>query len=349
MSHLGAGDFQYAIDPRSDDFMRRGVFSCYRPVADSTPMPAAQKELSDTDWAALLHLAHTDASAAFERYAGYYLSTSGQVYWSDTHQLSTYLDGYHRALDGRLGGPPATETITEIYVPRPRLADFFAEVAEAFRTNGVRIVYGTVRLIERDTETFLPWAREPWACTILNLHVEHTPAGVEKAADAFRALILGGGTLHDALSSSTIRSSNAAPVPGFEPHPCDIFGEDRGDRTMGKTDIGGDQQGVVLKEDGKLVEFPSVAEAFSYLRPRAADQPPRPCTVYGDNKDFLRLRYRLIEVLDGVIERESNVASRWMSEATTWGDYFEAKEARGGASSRYDTEATWLTYGGTIT
>ena len=46
-----------------------------------------------------------------------------------------------------------------------------------------------MRLIERDTETFLPWAREPWACTILNLHVEHTPAGVEKAADAFRALI----------------------------------------------------------------------------------------------------------------------------------------------------------------
>lgn len=51
------------------------------------------------------------------------------------------------------------------------------------------IVYGTVRLIERDEETFLPWAREPWACTIFNLHVEHTPAGIERAADAFRTLI----------------------------------------------------------------------------------------------------------------------------------------------------------------
>lgn len=183
------GDFQYAIDPRSDDFMRKGVFSCYRPVPDDAAIAAGQKELSDADWAALLHLAHTDRSAAFERYASYYLSTSGQIYWSDLHQLSTYLDDYHRALDVKLGGGRATEMITEIYVPRSSLVSFFEEVRETFRGNGVQIVYGTVRLIERDSETFLPWAREPWACTIFNLHVEHSPAGLERSAEAFRALI----------------------------------------------------------------------------------------------------------------------------------------------------------------
>jgi FAD/FMN-containing dehydrogenase len=183
------GDFQYAIDPRSDDFMRRGVFSCYRPVPDTTPIAVGQKELSDADWSALLHLAHADGSAAFDRYARYYATTTGQVYWSDLHQLSTYLDDYHRALDARLGGARATEMITEIYVPRPALASFFEEVRETFRGNGVPIVYGTVRLIEQDRETFLPWARESWACTIFNLHVEHTPAGIERSADAFRALI----------------------------------------------------------------------------------------------------------------------------------------------------------------
>jgi len=118
---------------------------------------------------------------------------------------------------------------------------------------------------------------------------------------------------------------------------------------MGKAGTGGDELLIVLLDDGKRVEFPSVTTAFGYLRTRAAHQHPRPCTVYGDNKDFLRLRYRLIEELDAVIERESAVASRWMAEATTWGDYFEAKEARGDASSRYDTKATWLTYGGGIT
>jgi FAD/FMN-containing dehydrogenase len=183
------GDFQYAIDPRSDDFMRRGVFSCYRPVPDSTPIKAGQQELGDEDWGRLLQLAHADKTAAFRQYAAYYLSTSGQVYWSDLHQLSTYLDDYHRVLDARLGREPGTEMITEIYVPRPALPDFFGEVRRTFRENGAEIVYGTVRLIERDRETFLPWARESWACTIFNLHVEHTPAGIERSADAFRSLI----------------------------------------------------------------------------------------------------------------------------------------------------------------
>jgi FAD/FMN-containing dehydrogenase len=183
------GDFQYDIDARADTFMRRGVFSCYRPVPDSTPIAEGQQELSDDDWRGLLGLAHTNRSAAFDRYSSYYLSTSGQVYWSDLHQLSAYLDGYHLALDKALGGPTATEMITEIYVPRPALESFFEEVRQTFRGHPVPIIYGTVRLIERDAETFLPWARESWACTIFNLHVEHTPAGIERAAEAFRALI----------------------------------------------------------------------------------------------------------------------------------------------------------------
>ena len=183
------GDFQYDIDTRSDTFMRRGVFSCYQPVGDATPIDEGQKELSDDDWRGLLYLAHADRSAAFDRYSSYYLSTTGQVYWSDLHQLSTYLDGYHRVLDAKLGGVPATEMITEIYVPRPALGRFFEQVRETFRNHAVPIVYGTVRLIERDAESFLPWARDRWACTIFNLHVEHTPSGIERAADAFRGLI----------------------------------------------------------------------------------------------------------------------------------------------------------------
>ena len=70
--------------------------------------------------------------------------------------------------------------ITEIYVPRRDLAAFMAEVATiSGRTDAV--IYGTVRLIERDDETFLAWAREPWACIIFNLHVDHTPEGIERA------------------------------------------------------------------------------------------------------------------------------------------------------------------------
>jgi FAD/FMN-containing dehydrogenase len=174
------GDFQFAIDPASDDFLRRGVFSCYRPVPDR-PLPTAQRALSEDDWRALLRLAHTDKSRAFDLYTKHYLATSGQLYRSDSHQLAFYSGGYHDAVG------PGSEMITEIYVPRARLADFMREAADELRRCDADVVYGTVRLIERDDESFLAWAREPWACIVFNLHVDHTD--VVRSAAAFRTLI----------------------------------------------------------------------------------------------------------------------------------------------------------------
>jgi hypothetical protein len=79
--------------------------------------------------------------------------------------------------------------ITELYVPRHRFEPFMAHARAVLRAWRANVIYGTVRLIERDTETFLAWAREPWACVVLNLHVDHTPRGVQTAAGTFRALI----------------------------------------------------------------------------------------------------------------------------------------------------------------
>src|ERR1700676_2648759 len=184
------GDFQFSIDRESEDFLHRGVFSCYLPVPMETPTPTAEKQLSDENWRQLLYLAHIDKKKAFERYAEYYLSTNGQVYWSDTHQLSIYPDNYHREIDRKLHVPfPATEIIGEIDVPRPMLKEFFDEVREDFRKNHVELIYGTVRLIEQDGESFLPWAKQPYACTIFNLHTVHTPDGIRRSADTFRRLI----------------------------------------------------------------------------------------------------------------------------------------------------------------
>jgi FAD/FMN-containing dehydrogenase len=182
------GDFQYSIDESSDGYLRRGVFSCYRPVPDSTPIPTAQKELAERDWTNLLLLAHTDKAAAFKRYAGYYLTTNRQVYWSDEHQMSIYPDYYHREIDRRLK-TKATEAITEIYCERGALERFMVDVAADARRNETEIIYGTVRLIEADRESFLAWAKKPYACVIFNLHVVHTPGGMRRASNAFRRLI----------------------------------------------------------------------------------------------------------------------------------------------------------------
>src|SRR5207253_1290608 len=160
----------------------RGVFRCDRPVPDDTPMPPAQKELSERDWIELLYLAHKDKPAAFQRYAGHDLATNGQLYWSDEQQMSIYPENYHRVLDKRLQSEfRGTEGITEIYCERDALPAFMAEVARNARREKMEIIYGTVRLIEQDKESFLAWARKPYACVVFNLHIEHTSRGLIRA------------------------------------------------------------------------------------------------------------------------------------------------------------------------
>jgi FAD/FMN-containing dehydrogenase len=183
------GDFQFAIDPHSSDFLRKGVFSCYRP-AEAGARENSHRGLKPGDWKHLLYLAHCDPTEGFNQYARYYLSTDGQFYWSDTHQLSFYCDDYHREIDSSSDcSTPGSEMITELYVPRPALASFMEAAAVALRKNRTRVIYGTIRLIEHDDETFLAWARQNYACIVFNLHAQHTPSEIARSADAFRVLI----------------------------------------------------------------------------------------------------------------------------------------------------------------
>ena len=186
------GDFQYRTDEASPGFLRDGVMSCYIPVPGDEP-PADEaplKLLSERDWRGLLYLSHADKARAFNEYAGFYMSTNGQTYDSDTFQLSQYIDDYHKELDRSLNSTvKCTETITEVYVPLPSLADFMDAAATELRERKANVIYGTIRLIEQDDETFMNWARQPYACIVFNLHVEHTEAGIAHTADALRALI----------------------------------------------------------------------------------------------------------------------------------------------------------------
>lgn len=183
------GDFQFAIDARDDGFLKRGVCSCYQPVADDTPLTEHPIKFSGAEWAALIVDAHRNKGRAFKNFAERYLATSGQIYRSDEQLSAAYTDGYHAGVDRVLGSVKGSEMITELYVPRERFAAFMMDAREVLRSRDADVIYGTVRLIERDTETLLAWAREPWACIVLNLHVDHTPDGVTNAAATFRALI----------------------------------------------------------------------------------------------------------------------------------------------------------------
>jgi FAD/FMN-containing dehydrogenase len=214
------GDFQFATAPDSPEFLRTGVLSSYRPVAVDRPIPADQRRLSQSDWNDLLTLAHADKRLAFRRFTEFYLATHGQIYWSDTHQLNLYLEDYHGALDRRLCAcVRGSEMITEIFVPRAALTAFMADVRRDFARNGVDFIYGTIRLIEAEHDTALPWARAPWACVIFNLHIDHRPQDITVAAQHFRRLIdhaLGhGGSYFLTYHRFATRSQVEAAHPGM--------------------------------------------------------------------------------------------------------------------------------------
>jgi len=184
------GDYQYKTDVAAPDFMRIGVLSTYEPVPLETPIPARQHRLTANDWNELLLLAHTRKSDAFERYSRFYLSTHGQLYWSDAHQMSYYNDGYEDYLRRRMPGYTAGSLmITEVYVPRAHIRAFSERIIQEARSHAFDLIYGTMRLIERDEESFLAWAKQDYACIIFNLRVAHTPQGLAKAQRDFQSII----------------------------------------------------------------------------------------------------------------------------------------------------------------
>lgn len=184
------GDYQFATDASRSYFLRRGVFSCYQPVPDDEPLTVHPTRFNPEDWARLTFYSHRYKRRAFKVYTSRYLKTSGQIYWADSQLSAAYVDNYHEGLDRALGAKVSgTEMITELYVPRPALSTFMVGAAAALKRRRANVIYGTVRMIEKDDESVLAWARERYACIIFNLHVDHTPVAMALAAEAFRDLI----------------------------------------------------------------------------------------------------------------------------------------------------------------
>ena len=192
------GDFQFVIDPSDPAFLQRGVFASYRPVDDEDVQAEddTSADLQPDAWLHLLKLAHVDKAAAFRLYAQHYVGTHGRRYWSDTMQLSTYLPHYAAFLSAQAQNDPAsaevvpeTLVIGEHYVPHDRLDRYMAAASAVLRDQGVEVIYGTIRSILQDTTTFMPWAKQDFACIVFNLRTPHDACGKGRTAAAFRGLI----------------------------------------------------------------------------------------------------------------------------------------------------------------
>ncbi len=224
------GDFQYAIDHEGEEFLKRGVLACYKPVDPATPLSPKELDLPPDVWLKLLKLAHDDKKQAFKLYAQHYLQTDGQIYWSDTMQLSTYIPTYAEFLEKALPQHDTREisvketlVIGEHYVPPDKSIDFISSAREILRKYATEVIYGTIRVIQQDRTSFLPWAKRDYCCVIFNLRTAHNPEGVERTANTFRCLTDASAALGGSFFLTYHRFATAEQVERCYPQIRDFF------------------------------------------------------------------------------------------------------------------------------
>jgi hypothetical protein len=184
------GHCQMNIDESSPGYLSEGIYSTYEPVDIDTPISGSEKTMTASGWTALVSLVHSDKPKAYKNYVAFYQSTDGFVNWSDVWQNSHYVNGYHQTLD-RLSASKesATEVLSEFFVPISQLETFLGQASKYFLAHKQNIIFSTIRFIEKDDETLLPWARERYACVIFNFHTAHTEQAIEATMQSGRFLI----------------------------------------------------------------------------------------------------------------------------------------------------------------
>lgn len=184
------GYFQYSIDETSPGFLRTGILTTYENVSPETPLGKESTDIDPKLVTALLEIAHRDRGSAYRRYAKLELSKDRNVEWSDLHQLSTYPAGYHPEIEKRLGADyVGADLILEVYVPRNELIPLLEEARRILLASEMRLIYGTVRFIEQDKDSFLAWAKKRYACVIFCPHSSGETQDLKKTAEICRQLI----------------------------------------------------------------------------------------------------------------------------------------------------------------
>jgi len=215
------GYFQYNIDETSRDFLRTGILTTYESVPPETPLGTESTDIDAKMLTALLEIAHRDRGSAYRRYAKMELSKDRNVEWSDLHQLSTYLAGYHQEIEKRLGASyVGADLILEVYVPRDELISLFEEARRILLESAMPLIYGTVRFIEQDKDSYLAWAKKRYACVIFSPHTSGEAQDLKKTGEVCRQLIRAankrGGSFYLTYNRFATRDDLASAYPQFQ-------------------------------------------------------------------------------------------------------------------------------------
>lgn len=214
------GECRLAIDPTSEEFLRRGILSAWRKAPPSNVPMQPPREMSHDDWRDLMLLAHTDPAGWFARRRDFDLAAQKEIIWSDDAQSDTYLEGYHDGIDVKMGAKqPGSDVMSELCVPPEALGAFLDDARGWMKAENVHPIEAVVRLIEKDDQTFLSWARNRSACVTIAQHLERTPSGIEQAAARGRHLIdmslKHGGTFFPGYGRDATAQQMEAAFPQF--------------------------------------------------------------------------------------------------------------------------------------
>jgi FAD/FMN-containing dehydrogenase len=215
------GYFQYSIDETSADFLRTGILTTYENVSPETQLGTESTDVDAKLLTALLEIAHRDRGSAYRRYAKLELSRDGNVEWSDLHQLSTYPAGYHQEIEKRLGADfVGADLILEVYVPRSELIPLLEEARRILLASGTPLIYGTIRFIEQDKDSYLAWAKKRYACVIFSPHSSGETQALRKTGELCRQLIRAankrGGSFYLTYNRFATRDELASAYPQFQ-------------------------------------------------------------------------------------------------------------------------------------
>jgi len=215
------GYFQYSIDETSADFLRTGILTTYENVSPETQLGTESTDIDTKLQTALLEIAHRDRGSAYRRYAKLELSRDGDVEWSDLHQLSNYPSGYHQEIEKRLGADfVGADLILEVYVPRSELISLLEEARRILLASGIPLIYGTIRFIEQDKDSFLAWAKKRYACVIFSPHSSGETQALRKTGEVCRQLIRAankrGGSFYLTYNRFATRDELASAYPQFQ-------------------------------------------------------------------------------------------------------------------------------------
>lgn len=215
------GYFQYSIDETSVEFLRTGILTTYENVPPESPLGKENADIDVQSLTALLELAHRNRGSAYRRYAKLELSKDGNVEWSDLHQLSSYPPGYHKEIEKRLGADfVGADLILEVYVPRGQVISLLEEARRILLASRMPLIYGTVRFIEQDKDSFLAWAKKRYACVIFSPHCSGEAHAFRKAGETcgqlIRAATKRGGSFYLTYNRFATRDDLAAAYPQFD-------------------------------------------------------------------------------------------------------------------------------------